>query len=86
MDIGECGVCERWAAGTRLPSGIAGRMERHRWTTLFAFDARRRPAGCAKSAERVIVGSGCEKRLNENKMSDGGRDRALLGVEVWKSS
>ena len=23
---------------------------------------------------------------NENKMSDGGRDRALLGVEVWKSS
>src|SRR5437762_10415643 len=25
-------------------------------------------------------------RSNENKMSDGGRDRALLGVEVWKSS
>jgi hypothetical protein len=23
---------------------------------------------------------------NENKMSDGGRGRALLGVEVWKSS
>ena len=23
---------------------------------------------------------------NENKMSDGGRDRASLGVEVWKSS
>jgi hypothetical protein len=23
---------------------------------------------------------------NENKMSDGGRERALLGVEVWKSS
>jgi hypothetical protein len=22
----------------------------------------------------------------ENKMSDGGRDRASLGVEVWKSS
>jgi hypothetical protein len=25
-------------------------------------------------------------RSNENKMSDGGRGRALLGVEVWKSS
>ncbi len=25
-------------------------------------------------------------RLNETKMSDGGRDRASLGVEVWKSS
>ncbi len=25
-------------------------------------------------------------RPNENKMSDGGRGRALLGVEVWKSS
>ena len=23
---------------------------------------------------------------NENKMSDGGRGRASLGVEVWKSS
>jgi hypothetical protein len=23
---------------------------------------------------------------NENKMSDGGRDRATLGVEAWKSS
>src|SRR5437867_489332 len=25
-------------------------------------------------------------RPNENKMSDGGRGRALLGVKVWKSS
>src|SRR5439155_13705426 len=25
-------------------------------------------------------------RPNENKMSDGGRDRALLAVEMWKSS
>jgi len=25
-------------------------------------------------------------RPNENKMSDGGRDRASLEVEVWKSS
>jgi hypothetical protein len=25
-------------------------------------------------------------RPNENKMSDGGRDRASLGVEFWKSS
>jgi len=25
-------------------------------------------------------------RPNENKMSDGGRDRASLGVEVWNSS
>jgi hypothetical protein len=25
-------------------------------------------------------------RPNENKMSDGGRERASLGVEVWKSS
>jgi hypothetical protein len=26
------------------------------------------------------------QHLNENEMSDGGRDRALPGVEVWKSS
>src|SRR5438552_18968008 len=26
------------------------------------------------------------KRPNENKMSDGGRERTSLGVEVWKSS
>src|SRR5438105_1530048 len=25
-------------------------------------------------------------RSNENKMSDGGRERASVGVEVWKSS
>ena len=25
-------------------------------------------------------------RSNENKMGDGGRDRALLGVEGWNSS
>jgi hypothetical protein len=25
-------------------------------------------------------------RPNENKMSDGGRERASLGMEVWKSS
>ena len=25
-------------------------------------------------------------RSNENKMSDGGRERAPLGVEMWKSS
>ena len=24
--------------------------------------------------------------FNENKMSDGGRERGLLGVEVWKPS
>ena len=34
---------------------------------------------------------GCEQELgvftsNENKMSDGGRGRAALGVEMWKSS
>ena len=33
-------------------------------------------------------GSGMESahRPNENKMSDGGRDRAAVGVKVWKSS
>ncbi len=29
---------------------------------------------------------GVAHRPNENKMSDGGRERASLGVEVWKSS
>ena len=28
----------------------------------------------------------CRLPSNENKMSDGGRERASLGVEVWKSS
>ena len=27
-----------------------------------------------------------EKASNENKMSDGGQERALIGVKVWKSS
>jgi len=36
--------------------------------------------------EARISGDGGEHRPNENKMSDGGRDRASLGVEVWKSS
>src|SRR5205085_6825332 len=30
--------------------------------------------------------NGVHGRSNENKMSDGGRGRALLGLEVWKSS
>src|SRR5207249_5350547 len=30
--------------------------------------------------------SDMRERPNENKMSDGGRGRASLGVEVWKSS
>jgi hypothetical protein len=29
---------------------------------------------------------GAGHRSNENKMSDGGRERASLGVELWKSS
>ena len=29
---------------------------------------------------------GTAKPSNENKMSDGGRERASLGVEMWKSS
>jgi hypothetical protein len=33
-----------------------------------------------------IVNSHGKMRPNENKMSDGGRERALIGVEVWKSS
>ncbi len=30
--------------------------------------------------------SGARIASNENKMSDGGRERASLGVKVWKSS
>ena len=37
------------------------------------------PAELAQDHSRVF-------RPNENKMSDGGRERASLGVEVWKSS
>src|SRR6266513_1603768 len=33
------------------------------------------------SARRIFI-----LRPNENKMSDGGRGRASLGVKVWKSS
>src|SRR5882724_1282265 len=29
---------------------------------------------------------GCALASNENKMSDGGRERASLEIEVWKSS
>jgi hypothetical protein len=32
-----------------------------------------------------FVGIAQSKTSNENKMSDGGRGRAPLGVEVWKS-
>jgi len=42
-----------------------------------------------KASERVILALVHRKREespNENKMSDGGRGRASLGVEVCKSS
>ncbi len=36
--------------------------------------------------EKASLSEECTKAPNENKMSDGGRERASLGVEVWKSS
>jgi hypothetical protein len=37
----------------------------------------------------VMIAAGMDRKMrtrpNENKMSDGGRPRASLGVEVWKS-
>ena len=48
--------------------------------------------------ERIVISEGASRKLkdellrhggfrsNENKMSDGGRERASFGVEVWKSS
>src|SRR5947209_8757624 len=49
---------------------------------------------CGENRRRGKIAAGWEsvqgieacQRSNENKMSDGGRDRASLGVEVWKSS
>ena len=35
---------------------------------------------------KAIIRISCGERSNENKMSDGGRGRVSLGVEVWKSS
>ncbi len=47
---------------------------------------------CRKHAENDMDtrGLGCRHRMgnvpsNENKMSDGGRERESIGVEVWKS-
>ena len=34
---------------------------------------------------RFAIGSAPTGSSNENKMSDGGRERALLGAEGWKS-
>ena len=37
-----------------------------------------------KAGQWLLAANGLAS--NENKMSDGGRERASLGVEVWKSS
>src|SRR5438132_2974814 len=34
----------------------------------------------------LLMSRRCDCGSNENKMSDGGRGRASLGVKVWKSS
>ena len=41
---------------------------------------------CTIMAEQNTISQRARMRSNENKMSDGGRGRASLGVEVWKSS
>ena len=54
----------------------------------------RLPTNGAETHEEVSAAISVSKAViftngrtsNENKMSDGGRDRASLGVEVWKSS
>ena len=38
------------------------------------------------SANNVVTRSMCAFGSNENKMSDGGRRRASIGVKMWKSS
>ena len=58
--------------------------------------ARRRDSRHASEASRQLPracrwngrnnGRDALRASNENKMSDGGRERASLGVEVWKSS
>jgi len=74
--------------------GIAGEAKLRRKMTM-----RRRPRTTQRSSNpiqkkrdmRVSVGA-CgnslmkENTSNENKMSDGGRNRASIGVGVWKSS
>jgi hypothetical protein len=50
---------------------------------------RRIPVARAAGNPKTAAKRGNEKRAsssNENKMSDGGRGRASLGVKVWKSS
>jgi hypothetical protein len=58
-----CVVVGRQGGGFRV--AIGGLMERHRWTTLFAFGARRRLGQHAKLGGRVIGNRSVEK-LPEN--------------------
>ena len=51
---------------------------------VLMHDARGNLAGGNVAEDAAIIA--CAHRPNENKMSDGGRDRESLGVEVWKSS
>ncbi len=46
----------------------------------------RKPMRRTLEWEKTSLRDECTRAPNENKMSDGGRERASLGVEVWKSS
>src|SRR5207248_7902400 len=58
-------------------------------TTIYPARQSAKVAERNDSAAYTFNDSGIFTRVfasDENKMSDGGRGRALLGVEVWKSS
>jgi hypothetical protein len=57
---------------------------RSRAGALYSNPAR--ALGRAKLRDPSSVQAHVWLKSNENKMSDGGRDRASIGVEVWKSS
>jgi hypothetical protein len=92
----------KWAtntATTRKPSTVTPRKparsktvrmrSANRIRTMKATGNRIRQHTIRNAFVRLIVDDAFttnSESSNENKMSDGGRDRASLGVQVWKSS
>ena len=84
-------VCDASAGCAKSRSVCANALTSTRAETMKSTDDPSEDATGMRNheARRRSMRRGARERRsasNENKMSDGGRGRASLGVEVWKSS
>jgi hypothetical protein len=77
----------RWIiSGLKLGEHLDHELTIGRWKRTNALDARITTGEESDRDSQKRVFHGLFDTSNENKMSDGGRDRASLEVKMWKSS